>query len=104
MFYNFTLDWLTDGEDTWTPVGISDLPAAESSLKIYPVPAANMIRVETPGIREVTIMNMSGQIVNTLFNDGSSQVELDVSNLPAGVYLIECKNAHGQRTSAKFIR
>ena len=104
VFYNFTLDWLTDGEDIWTPVGISDLPASESSLKIYPVPAANMIRVETPDIREVTIMNMSGQIVNTLFNDGSSQVELDVSNLPAGVYLIECKNAHGQRTSAKVIR
>lgn len=93
-----------NGEDSWVPAGISDRPASVSPLKIYPVPAANRIRVETPDIREVTIMNMNGQIVNTLLSDGSSQVELDVSNLPAGVYLIECKNAHGQRTSAKFIR
>ncbi len=104
VFYNFTLDWLTDGEDSWVPAGISDRPASESPLKIYPVPAANRIRVEAPDIREVTIMNMNGQIVNTIFSDGSSQVELEVSDLPAGVYLIECKNAHGQSSSAKFLR
>jgi len=86
------------------PAGISDRPASESPLKIYPVPAANRIRVEAPDIREVTIMNMNGQIVNTIFSDGSSQVELEVSDLPAGVYLIECKNAHSQSSSAKFLR
>lgn len=47
-------------------------------------------------------MNMNGQIVNTIFSDGSSQVELEVSDLPAGVYLIECKNAHGQNSSGNY--
>ena len=104
VFYNFTLDWLTNGEDTWTPVSIQGHSAPADTLNISYSPSSSIIRVEAPDIQEVTIMNLNGQIVKTLSFDGRAQVEINVSNLSSGVYLIECKNVQGHKQVAKFVR
>ena len=104
VFYNFTLDWLTNGEDTWTPVSIQDHSPSADTLNIFYSPSSSIIRVEAPDIQEVTIMNLNGQIVKTLSFDGWAQVEINVSNLSSGIYLIECKNVQGYKQVAKFVR
>ena len=104
VFYNFTLDWLTDGEDTWTPVGISTPSDTAHALNIYYSASSAVIRVEAPDIQELTILNLSGQVVKRSFLGGCSQVEVDVRGLAAGVYVIECKSAQGLRSTAKFVR
>lgn len=104
VFYNFTLDWLTDGEDTWTPVGIPMISDTVHALNICYSASSAVIRVEAPDIQELTVLNLSGQVVKRLFPGGCSQVEVDVRGLAAGVYLIECKNAQGHRSTAKFVR
>jgi Neuraminidase (sialidase) len=104
VFYNFTLDWLTDGEDTWTPVAISEHSVAGEVLKISYSASSSTVRVEMPEIQELTIMNLNGQVVESLTLGGQSQVDVNVSNLATGIYLIECKDIQGHRRSAKFVR
>ena len=47
-FYNFSLDWLTDGNDHYTSV--VETVDIWDSLNIYPVPASSFITVETEGM------------------------------------------------------
>ena len=104
VFYNFTLDWLTDGEDSWIPVGISDYSDSGDFLKIYPVPATSIIHIEAQDIQEVVIMNMNGEIIKTLSFDGNSQADVNVSDLSSGMYLIECKDVRGCKSISKFLK
>lgn len=104
VFYNFSLDWLTDGDDTWTPVAVPEHTDSVDALKVFYSASSSILRVEAQDIQDLSILNMNGQIVKTLSTKGRSQVEVDVSNLAPGGYIVECKNLKGQRSSAKFIR
>lgn len=104
VFYNFTLDWLTDGEDTWTPVGIPTPSVPDDILTVYHSTSSPVIRVEGADIRELAIINLNGQVVKRLFPGACSQVEVDVQGLATGCYVIECTNARGHKSYAKFVR
>ena len=104
VFYNFTLDWLTDGEDTWTPAAIPEYPLDSEVLKVTYSASSSIVRVEMQGIQELTILNLNGQVVKSLTPGGQSQVDVNVSNLATGVYLIECKDVQGRLSTAKFMR
>ena len=56
------------------------------------------------GIQELTILNLNGQVVQEFDSGGQSQVDVNVSNLATGVYLIECKDVQGRLSTAKFMR
>jgi len=104
VFYNFSLEWLTDGQDTYSPVSVTGYMLDPDSLTIYPVPATSTVRIDAEGVKMVTVRNANGQIIKTLSFDGNSQVLIDISDLSAGMYILESFDNQGVRKAGKFVK
>lgn len=104
VFYNFSLEWLTDGEDVWIPASVTDHVLSSDVLTVYPVPATSVIRIEANGLKTVHLYNMNGQQIKMLDIEGDSMIDIDVSDLAPGMYLIEGMDDHGVRKMGKFIK
>ena len=102
-FYNFSLEWLTDGNDTYGFEGITEVPDNDS-LKIYPNPAISSIKIETEGLKKLKIVNVKGQTVKKVSVKNQSTVEVDITKLAAGTYLIEAVDHNGNVKIGKFIK
>lgn len=89
VFYNFSLDWLTDGNDPFDPTGTAENLTIPDELKVYPVPATSFITIEAEGMKAINIYNALGQLVKSVSVDGVSEVRLDVSEWAEGVYFVE---------------
>jgi len=72
VFYNFSLEWLTDGNDTFDPTGVVENQIQTESLKVYPVSASSFVMIETEGMQTVNIFNALGQIVKVIQANGIS--------------------------------
>ena len=103
VFYNFSLEWLTDGNDTYGFEGITEVPDNDS-LKIYPNPAISSIKIETEGLKKLKIVNVKGQTVKKVSVKNQSTVEVDITKLAAGTYLIEAVDHNGNVKIGKFIK
>jgi hypothetical protein len=85
----------------------------DESIKIYPNPVTSILNIENTNtsvtLSNVTITNETGNTFvpnsNSLIN--SNLIQLDVSNLPSGIYFLDI-NRSGRRgggyTQAKFIK
>ena len=93
---------------TSTPVivaGIENISDA-SSLKIFPVPANDYVRITLPDNAEgtVSIQNILGQeIKNAVGEAGSNRVRIDISSMPNGYYLVKC-SAGGKIWTKGFVK
>ncbi len=82
---------------------------AEQPLKIYPNPAGDMIWIETSGIATarnaaVEVYDLSGKTGSRHFlHSEGNLLDVDTSDLPAGMYLLRLRTAAGVRTG-KFIK
>lgn len=67
----------------------SSLAALHSPLRVYPNPASGMVNVSglTPGA-DVQLFNLQGMLLQRV-TAGSGEIQLDVSEVPAGVYLVK---------------
>lgn len=73
--------------------GVNDL--AESSFKVYPNPANDLLFVETENPSEVLrVFNVSGQLLIEQ-NDAGSLRSISTANLVNGIYLLEIHTAEG---------
>jgi len=82
--------------------GVDDLDK-EVQWSVYPNPVSDLITIEFSDLQsrqQIQIYNANGQLVKiaTIY----SQVPLDVSDLPSGLYLILMENEHNSRL--KFIK
>ena len=102
-FYNFSIEWLTDGNDTYGYQAISD-NNAENTLKIYPVPASSFIMIEAENIRKIKIYDNQGHLVKKMTVTASSKVKIDVCDLPSGTYLVEAKDVKGNKKQGRFVK
>ena len=68
--------------------------AAQTALRIYPNPTTSIVTVQTALPSEVTFYNLSGAKV--VQAEVLASREFDLSELPAGVFLIKVVNASGQ--------
>ena len=102
-FYNFSLEWLTDGADTY---GYESIPenSNNDSLNIYPNPASTTIKIESEGFKKVKIFNVKGQTVKKVSLKGQTSVEIDVTKLPSGTYLVEALDVNGNIKFGKFVK
>lgn len=96
----FCMDDFTTYEsyDTTTPtthVYHTDLP----SLKLYPVPATQMLNVDIAGTTptEILIIDMQGKIVKHV-DSAKSHNELDITNLVQGNYILKARSSNGEAT------
>ena len=102
-FYNFSIEWLTDGNDTYGFESVSE-NADNDSLKIYPNPAISSIKVESDGLKKLKIINVKGQIVKKVSVKNQSVVEIDITKLNSGTYLIEAIDFNGNIKFGKFVK
>lgn len=104
VFYNFSLAWLTDGDDNYDPTGIVDHQAHDAVLKIYPVPSSTQVVIEADGIQTVTLFNLSGQCVKMVNGGKASRIVVDVSDLAPGIYEVEAVDAQGNVKIGKLVK
>ena len=104
VFYNFSLNWLSDGNDPFDPSGTAENLTIPDALKIYPVPASSFITIEAEGIKTINIYNATGQLVKSISANGASEVRLDVSEWPSGVYFVEGTIGNGLKRSGQFVK
>ncbi len=103
VFYNFSLEWLTDGNDIYNPTQIIDNHDVANTLNIYPVPVKSFVNIDAEQIVSVKIYNSLGEVVMTKTFDGANQVKIDVASLPSGIYVIEAVDVTGLKREGKFV-
>ena len=102
VFYNFSLNWLTQGEDN--VLGVSE-PADMLEMKsvdVFPNPASDYINVETTDIDIVNIYDMKGILMKSLRNIYGNMT-IDVSEFTEGLYLLECIDDKMNKKFSKFV-
>jgi hypothetical protein len=79
-----------------------------TSLKIFPVPAQTMVRVEHEAVTtsaKITLTTADGRIIRTVQPSvGSIGTPIDISNLQSGIYLIHFSNGEAKMESLKMVK
>ena len=88
-------------------VGVNDINP--SALTVYPNPAAQFINIKISEtalmIAQVSLYDLVGREYNMDFSIvGSEELQLSLSKLPAGIYLIKCINRDGKSYLAEFVK
>lgn len=103
VFYNFSLNWLTDGEDDVVNIDEVDDIATMNYLDVYPNPASHYINIQSKDLMMINIYNVRGQLVRSISNHNEDNIMVDVSDMDNGLYLIEGINLDMSTNTAKFI-
>lgn len=78
--------------------GVSLVERASVDLTFYPNPATNYLTIiKAEDITEVAVYSIMGQRVLSQQNDFGATIKLDVSNLPAGTYLMQVNTPKGHK-------
>jgi hypothetical protein len=111
-FARFSLDWLTDGNDTWLPaLSTDELSSDFLAIQIRPNPSAGATTLELNLQKSADLMaclyTSSGERIRILFEEnfeeGIHQKQLNLDHLPSGNYYLEIQSA-GTKTIRKLIR
>lgn len=73
--------------------GITEL-SANSTVQVYPDPAAYSITIESPQKSEIELLNIRGQLIKSLVENNNKTI-LDISTFPSGVYFLKIKTERG---------
>lgn len=87
-------------------VSVQEHLQANLALKIYPNPVVDLLTLETSfeqGQMQLQISDMQGRVVHSKQQAAQSQIQLQLSHLPAGMYLLRIQN--GQQSAwARFVK
>ncbi len=90
IFMHRIIDWLMYG-----PTGVGELTKNDVQLVIMPNPVLDFVNIGmTLTMDEISIYNSQGQIVRHETANRSS-IRMDLSNLPAGMYIVKVKTPQG---------
>ncbi|WP_339887662.1 choice-of-anchor J domain-containing protein [uncultured Flavobacterium sp.] len=114
-FRYFVIDGGPDGSNS-NIIGLDsfsvDRPVASTqsffanNFSIYPNPANNVLNLSVKNglaINEITMVDINGRTVKTITNSLNSEMEINVSDLTSGVYMLNVKTDEGVATS-KFVK
>ena len=104
VFYNFSLEWLTDGNDSFDPTGVVENQIPTESLKVYPVPASSFVTIEAEGMKTINVYNALGLLVKSVSVTDASEVRLDVAEWASGMYLVEGTDNNGLKKVGRFVK
>ena len=89
-----SLDFWTQYDSTTpeNPDGIGT-SGVSAQLRVYPNPVRGLLHIDLPDDSPytITLHNAVGAEVSRIHTEGRSSAELSVSNLPSGVYVLECR-------------
>lgn len=92
-------------QDTNDFVGISDYSIPSANVTVYPNPTSGQLTVSSnEAIRNITIYDLSGRLVETVNVNADTQVNLNVARLNSGVYFIKTQLENQQTKTSKFIK
>ena len=77
-----------------------------TKFNIYPNPASDIITItnqESIGIEKISIVDMNGRVVKTQSFNNQSEIQLNISDLRAGVYIFNISTKEGN-ASKKVIK
>ena len=103
VFYNFSLEWLTDGADSLDPTFIAENEQQRPSIDVYPVPATSCI-VFNEAVKNVEIFDVTGKLVIYKQIAATEKPFVDVSELDKGLYFVVCVDANGVFRNGRFIK
>jgi hypothetical protein len=78
-------------------------------VQLYPNPASHMLYVEgnrpVHAKSELVVFNLMGQkLLDATFASGSDRLELDINNLPSGIYILHWSSNGKILTSKRFVK
>ena len=88
MFYNFSLEWLTKGEDKYESASEINAAGNLPRLDIFPNPTDDIISLKSEDLIKINIYNIQGQLLTSL-NVDAKMVSIDMTDYNEGIYLIE---------------
>lgn len=93
-----------DGSYNYSAVSTVNFSAGDA-ITIYPNPFTSFIKIKgLSGNSTISVFNGSGQELKCLRTDGTSELKMDLSDLPAGVYDIIISEKDGHRTSKRSFK
>ncbi len=97
-FVRFSLDWLTDGADHFSPVGIDDNGMDQGNLRVYPNPTGGVIHISAESHTGdlLALSDIDGRLLYTekIENLNGSQCakEFDLGRFSPGFYFLRVGN------------
>jgi hypothetical protein len=90
-------------EEAGEPIHVRDLSMAD--LKIYPNPAGDVLHVDAASsIREISIQNILGQELRRFPAIRSESVDLNISDLAGGIYIIRVYGEDGSSAIRNLLK
>ncbi len=82
----------------------STASAFSREMLVYPNPASTFVNVTADGlnIEQINVVSVDGKIVSTVMPNAANY-QLDVSNLPQGVYFLKVTLVDGMEKSARLM-
>ncbi len=79
----------------------------EGSLRIYPVPAANMVNIQLVGDSSsgmtLQIINLTGQTIDEIYRDSHELTAYNIEHLEKGIYIIKLRTDRDKVYTGKLI-
>ena len=91
-----------DGKRTYSAVVVINFSTI-GKYAFYPNPAHNSVTVQGNAMRSISILNNAGRTVISKLLMNEKTVELPVSHLPRGLYMLQIRTASGNTTSEKLL-
>ncbi|NQY10563.1 MAG: T9SS type A sorting domain-containing protein, partial [Flavobacteriales bacterium] len=90
-------------------VGVDEPASNNAQVSVYPVPTNDVLNVNignTEGVIGVTVVSLTGVTVSSssLNTSDNSTYQVDVSGLPAGVYILRLSDRNGWQHNSNFIK
>ena len=95
---------VSDGQLYWNPIS-GAISSGLTGLKVYPNPVnagSNGLHIELPGAFYVELVGIMGQVLQR--NIGNNQLQLNMSSLAAGVYLLRIQDSQGNSGVVRVVR
>ncbi len=77
-----------------------------SAFNLYPNPASSLIKLEGLGAENelIEVYGLSGVLMRRAYSQGRASVEIDLTEVPKGIYLLRVMKPDGQTITRKFVK
>ncbi|PCJ64316.1 MAG: hypothetical protein COA58_13255 [Bacteroidetes bacterium] len=79
------------------------LSELSETVSLYPNPARNIVHISTGENESILLLDGNGKLLNEYSTDQSGTLNINTSELPNGVYLVQLRNAHSLITKRLII-
>ena len=83
------------------PLGVEDMQGAAPMISVYPNPAHGSITVAGAQAGLISLYNIAGQLL--VSKAAAPLINLDVTGLPAGVYILSIVYEEGSKTVKRIL-